>query len=72
MNNNTNSIQKLYNPLINLFKRIKMNKIQYGIAFGMGMLGIGAAMMIASYCFRFQLIAKYRFNSMSVIGYDVG
>ncbi len=26
-----------------------MNKIQYGIAFGMGMLGIGAAMMIASY-----------------------
>jgi len=49
-----------------------MNKIQYGIAFGMGMLGIGAAMMIASYCFRFQLIAKYRFNSMSVIGYDVG
>jgi len=24
------------------------------------------------YCFRFQLIAKYRFNSMSVIGYDVG
>jgi Na+/melibiose symporter-like transporter len=49
MNNNTNSIQKLYNPLINLFKRIKMNKIQYGIAFGMGMLGIGAAMMIASY-----------------------
>jgi hypothetical protein len=23
-------------------------------------------------CFRFQLIAKYSFNTMSVIGYDVG
>lgn len=66
------SIRKRYNPLNNLIKRIKMNKIQYGIAFGMGMLGIGAAMMIASYALNGgnnEVLLRYSGIALGLIGF---
>lgn len=65
-------IQKMYNPLINLIKRIKMNKIQYGTAFGIGMLGAGAAMMIASYAINGGInmaLMRYLGLALALIGF---